>query len=173
MYESLAARDFKPKETAADADSGHGGGPSVSSTLNAKDIVMDLSTTYLGLKLRSPLVPSAAAPLTEDIDNIKQMEDAGAAAVVLYSLFEEQLRLERQRIELSSYARHGEFSRSADVFPRAGGISRRPGAIPQTHRQGEGGGEDSHHRQPERLDARRLDGLREDKSSRPAPTRWS
>lgn len=50
---------------------------------------MNLSTTYLGLKLRTPLVPSAS-PLSEEIDNIKQMEDAGAAAVVLHSLFEEQ-----------------------------------------------------------------------------------
>lgn len=52
---------------------------------------MDLSTTYLGLKLRTPLVPSAS-PLSEEIDNIKRMEDAGASAIVLYSLFEEQLR---------------------------------------------------------------------------------
>ena len=52
---------------------------------------MNLSTTYLGLQLRSPLVVGAAAPLTEDIDNIKRIEDAGAAAVVLHSLFEEQL----------------------------------------------------------------------------------
>ena len=59
---------------------------------------MDLSTTYLGLKLRTPLVPSAAAPLTENLDNIKLMEDSGAAAVVLYSLFEEQLRLERMEM---------------------------------------------------------------------------
>ena len=50
----------------------------------------DLSTTYLGMNLRSPLVPSAS-PLSEDLDKIKRMEDAGAAAVVLYSLFEEQL----------------------------------------------------------------------------------
>jgi 6-phosphofructokinase len=49
----------------------------------------DLSTTYMGLNLRSPLVPSAS-PLSEDIDNIKRMEDAGAAAVVMHSLFEEQ-----------------------------------------------------------------------------------
>ena len=48
---------------------------------------MDLTTNYLGLKLRSPLVVSAS-PLSEYIDNIKRMEDAGAAAVVLYSLFE-------------------------------------------------------------------------------------
>ena len=52
---------------------------------------MDLKTTYLGLKLRTPLVP-AASPLSEEIDSIKQMEDAGASALVLYSLFEEQLR---------------------------------------------------------------------------------
>ena len=51
---------------------------------------MDLSTTYLGMKLRTPLVPSAS-PLSEEIDKIKQMEQAGAAAVVLHSLFEEQL----------------------------------------------------------------------------------
>ena len=54
---------------------------------------MDLTTTYLGLTLRTPLVPSAS-PLSEEIDSIRRMEDAGAAAVVLYSIFEEQLRLE-------------------------------------------------------------------------------
>lgn len=51
---------------------------------------MDLSTTYLGIKLRTPLVPSAS-PLSAEIDSIKEMEDAGAAAVVLPSLFEEQI----------------------------------------------------------------------------------
>lgn len=50
---------------------------------------MNLTTTYLGLKLRTPLVPSAS-PLTLENDNIKRMEDAGAAAVVFHSLFEEQ-----------------------------------------------------------------------------------
>ena len=55
---------------------------------------MNLETTYLGLKLRSPLVASAS-PLSEKIDNIKRLEEAGAGAVVLYSLFEEQLRQER------------------------------------------------------------------------------
>jgi len=52
---------------------------------------MNLTTTYLGMKLRTPLVPSAS-PLSEKIDNIKRMEDAGAAAVVFHSLFEEQAR---------------------------------------------------------------------------------
>ena len=55
---------------------------------------MDLTTQYLGMTLRTPLVPSSS-PLATDIDNIKRMEDAGAAAVVLQSLFEEQLMLQR------------------------------------------------------------------------------
>jgi dihydroorotate dehydrogenase (fumarate) len=53
----------------------------------------DLSTTYLGLTLRNPVVPSAS-PLSKKIDDIKLMEDAGAGAVVLYSLFEEQIGME-------------------------------------------------------------------------------
>src|SRR6188508_3387926 len=61
----------------------------------------DLSTTYLGMNLRSPLVPSAS-PLSEDLGEIKRMEDAGASAIVLYSLFEEQLthiRYDRDKIK--------------------------------------------------------------------------
>jgi dihydroorotate dehydrogenase (fumarate) len=54
---------------------------------------MNLSTTYLGLPLRTPLVPSAS-PLTENPDNIKRLEDAGASAIVFHSLFEEQIRME-------------------------------------------------------------------------------
>jgi dihydroorotate dehydrogenase (fumarate) len=72
---------------------------------------MDLTTTYLGLKLRTPLVPSAS-PLSEEIDGIKRMEDAGASAVVLYSLFEEQLR--QERLELHHHMESGTFS-----FPEA------------------------------------------------------
>jgi len=77
---------------------------------------MDLSTTYLGLKLRTPLVPSAS-PLSDDLDNIKLMEDSGASAVVLYSLFEEQLRLERA--ELHHYLEHGteSFPEALTYFP--------------------------------------------------------
>lgn len=77
---------------------------------------MDLSTTYLGLKLRSPLVP-AASPLSEDIDSIKQMEDSGAAAVVMYSLFEEQLR--QDRLELAQHLEHGteSFAEALTYFP--------------------------------------------------------
>ena len=121
---------------------------------------MDLTTKYLGLKLRSPLVVSAS-PLSEDIDNLKRMEDAGAAAMVLYSLFEEQLRQDRLELHKQPAARHGEFCRGADLFSRAGRIQARPGGISQAHRRREKGDAHSHHRQPERLVRRRLDGIRQ------------
>ncbi|NQU12314.1 dihydroorotate dehydrogenase-like protein [bacterium] len=78
---------------------------------------MDLRTTYLGLTLRNPLVISACGPLSEDIDTIKRMEDAGAAAVVLYSLFEEQLRQETQ--ELHHHLTEGteSFAEALSYFP--------------------------------------------------------
>jgi dihydroorotate dehydrogenase (fumarate) len=50
--------------------------------------MLDLSTTYLGLKLRTPLV-SSASPLTQDIDSVRRLEDAGASAIVFHSLFEQ------------------------------------------------------------------------------------
>jgi dihydroorotate dehydrogenase len=52
--------------------------------------MIDLGTTYLGMRLRTPLVASAS-PLSQELDGIRRLEDAGASAVVLYSLFEEQL----------------------------------------------------------------------------------
>src|SRR5262245_61413162 len=57
--------------------------------------MIDLSTDFLGLKLRNPLVCSAS-PLCADVDKLRRMEDAGAAAVILPSLFEEQLDVETQ-----------------------------------------------------------------------------
>jgi dihydroorotate dehydrogenase (fumarate) len=77
---------------------------------------MNLSTTYMGLNLRTPLVPSAS-PLSEEIDTIRRMEDAGAGAVVLYSLFEEQLLIERY--ELHHHLTHGteSFAEALTYFP--------------------------------------------------------
>lgn len=77
---------------------------------------MNLTTNYLGLKLRSPLVPSAS-PLSEDIGNIRRMEDMGAAAVVLHSLFEEQLR--RDRLELQKNLEQGteSYPEALTYFP--------------------------------------------------------
>lgn len=77
---------------------------------------MNLTTNYLGINLRTPLVPSAS-PLTEKIDNVKRMEDAGAAAVVFHSLFEEQVRLDRH--DLQYYLDQGteSYAESLTYFP--------------------------------------------------------
>jgi dihydroorotate dehydrogenase (fumarate) len=58
---------------------------------------MNLKTEYLGLRLRTPLVPSAS-PLSESLDDIKRMEDAGASAIVFHSLFEEHITFERHQL---------------------------------------------------------------------------
>jgi dihydroorotate dehydrogenase (fumarate) len=78
---------------------------------------MDLSTTYLGMKLRSPLVPSAAQPLTENVDNIKRMEDAGAAAIVMHSLFEEQLSRDRRLLHENLTQGTESFAEAQTFFP--------------------------------------------------------
>lgn len=77
---------------------------------------MDLSTTYLGLKLRTPFV-AAASPLSEEIDTIREMEDAGASAVVLYSLFEEQLRQDRNDLVSSLEQGTESFAEALTYFP--------------------------------------------------------
>jgi len=78
--------------------------------------MVDITTTYLGKKLRSPLVASAS-PLSEKVENIKRMEDAGAGAVVLYSLFEEQIRREREAMQ--HYLLYGteSFAEALTYFP--------------------------------------------------------
>jgi len=79
--------------------------------------MIDLSTQYLGLDLRTPLVASAS-PLSQEISSIRQLEDAGASAVVLYSLFEEQLKLES--LELDFYLTEGteSYAESLQYFPQ-------------------------------------------------------
>ena len=92
-------------------------GHRVRTAMIAKPIcAMNLSTTYLGLKLRTPLVP-AASPLSENIDDIKKMEDAGASAVVLYSLFEEQLRQDRAELHQSMEQGTESFAEALTYFP--------------------------------------------------------
>jgi dihydroorotate dehydrogenase (fumarate) len=77
---------------------------------------MDLTTTYLGLKLRTPLVPSAS-PLSQELDNLKRMEDAGAAAIMLHSLFEEQLTHERLELHHSLTQGTESFAEALTYFP--------------------------------------------------------
>jgi len=73
--------------------------------------MVDLSTTYLGLKLKNPLVASPS-PLSEKVSNIERMEEEGISAVVLYSLFEEQII--HESLELDHY-----LSRGTDTFAEA------------------------------------------------------
>lgn len=79
---------------------------------------MDLSTKYLGLQLRTPLVASAS-PLSQEISGIRGLEDAGASAVVLYSLFEEQLRQENLELERDLNAGTESFAESLTYFPKS------------------------------------------------------
>jgi len=78
--------------------------------------MIDLSTRYLGLALSSPLVASAS-PLCEELANIRRMEDAGASAVVLPSLFEEQITLESHHLD--HHLSHGteSYAESLSYFP--------------------------------------------------------
>ncbi len=80
---------------------------------------MDLSTKYLGLKLKNPIVPSAG-PLSHTLDGMKRLEDAGASAIVMYSLFEEQIA--HDTAELSHYLSYGteSFAESLTYFPEVG-----------------------------------------------------
>lgn len=76
--------------------------------------MVDLSTEYLGLKLANPLVPSAS-PLSKNLDSALKLEDAGASAIVMYSLFEEKIESEQQQMQRFFYEQaigHGE----ADSF---------------------------------------------------------
>ncbi len=77
---------------------------------------MDLSTTYLGLRLKNPIVPSAG-PFSHTLDGMKRLEDAGASAIVTYSLFEEQIAHEAS--ELYHYLSYGteSFAEALTYFP--------------------------------------------------------
>ena len=77
---------------------------------------MNLQTTYMGLKLQSPIVVSACT-LSEEVGNIVQMEDAGAGAVVLFSLFEEQIIKEAAQYETIVRNTSNIFAEASDFFP--------------------------------------------------------
>ncbi len=79
---------------------------------------MDLSTTYLGLALKNPIVPSSS-PLTRSLDSLRRLEDTGASGVVLHSLFEEQITLESEM--LNHYLTQGveSFPEALNYFPEA------------------------------------------------------
>ncbi len=87
--------------------------------------MIDLSTNYLGLKLKNPLVASAS-PLSKKVEQVKRMEEAGIAAVVMYSLFEEQII--HESLELDYYLARGteSFSEALTYLPDIGTYSLLP-----------------------------------------------
>jgi dihydroorotate dehydrogenase (fumarate) len=87
--------------------------------------MVDLATSYMGLKLKNPIVPSAS-PLSANLDTIKQMEDAGAAAITLHSLFEEQIELEAEA--LAHFLEQGtqSFAEALTYFPEVQDYRREP-----------------------------------------------
>ncbi len=78
---------------------------------------MDITTTYMGLKLRSPLV-AAASPLTVEVESIKRLEEAGASAVVLKSLFEEQILSDQYQVEKGLAQGTESYAEALSYFPR-------------------------------------------------------
>jgi dihydroorotate dehydrogenase (fumarate) len=87
--------------------------------------MVDLSTNYMGMALKNPLVPSAS-PLSSKVDNIRRMEDAGAAAVVLHSLFEEQIEFNAE--ELAHFLERGteSYAEALTYFPPHDEFRREP-----------------------------------------------
>src|ERR1017187_3187254 len=78
--------------------------------------MIDFSTQYLGLKLNGPIVVSST-PLAESIDNVCRMEESGASAIVLTSLFEEQLELESRALDEDLSRGTESFAESLDYLP--------------------------------------------------------
>jgi len=87
--------------------------------------MIDLSTTYHGLVLKNPLVV-AASPLAEDLRNLRRMEDSGAAAIVLPSLFEEQINIESSELNLFLQQGTESFAESLTYFPDMTGYNLGP-----------------------------------------------
>ncbi len=81
--------------------------------------MIDLTTKYMGLTLKNPIVPSAS-PLSKRLDTIKAMEDAGAAAVTMYSLFEEQIHIEALSQHLAVEQSAFMSAEATAYFPKAG-----------------------------------------------------
>jgi dihydroorotate dehydrogenase (fumarate) len=89
--------------------------------------MVDLSTKYLGLNLRNPLVVSAS-PLCREIPNLRQMEDAGAAAIVLHSLFEEQITLESKELDRFIWDGTEVGAEATSIFPNLNNYNIGPDA---------------------------------------------
>jgi len=96
--------------------------------------MVDLTTTYLGLKLKNPLVASAS-PLSEKVETVQRLEQAGVAAIVMYSLFEEQII--HESLELDHFLNQGieTFQEAASYLPNMGKFALAPDVYIETVRK--------------------------------------
>lgn len=86
---------------------------------------MNLNTKYLGLTLKNPIVVSSS-PLSHNVDSIRGLEDAGASAVVMYSLFEEQITFDSLYVDHYLQSGTNSFAESLSYFPEMGGYNVGP-----------------------------------------------
>ena len=129
----------------------------------------DLSTSYLGLKLRNPLIASAS-PLTLELDNIRALEDAAPRAVVLPSVFEEQIEQESAELEAALAMGAESVAEASSFMPPIAWhsrLARDAGNHPPRPRRRRHSG----HRQPERRHRERAGSPMPPNWSRPAPAR--
>jgi dihydroorotate dehydrogenase (fumarate) len=86
---------------------------------------MDLSTRYLGLELSHPLMPGAS-PMVDDLDTVKRLEDAGASAIVMHSLFEEQIQREQVSAFVHTVSHEQSFAEALSYFPSSDAFALGP-----------------------------------------------
>jgi len=86
---------------------------------------MDLSTRYLGLDLSHPLMPGAS-PMVDDLDTVKRLEDAGASAIVMHSLFEEQIQREQVSAFVHTASHEQSFAEALSYFPSSDAFALGP-----------------------------------------------
>ena len=79
---------------------------------------IDLTTSYLGLKLANPFMPGAS-PMVDNLDTVKRLEDAGASAIVLHSLFEEQIEMDWRGVDSLMLSHEESTAEAISYFPRA------------------------------------------------------
>ena len=126
---------------------------------------VDLSTTYLGLKLKNPLV-IAASPMTQKLDSLITLEEKGAAAAVFPSLFEEQI--EHDSLEMTKLHEFGtdSFAEALSYFPEEDDYHVGPESYLEAITKAKQCGDDADHRQPQRHEQGRLGPLCEDDAGR-------
>ena len=131
---------------------------------------MELTTDYMGLRLANPLVASPS-PLSYSLDGVRRLADAGVGAIVLFSLFEEQVREQALRTARLVDASADSFPEALDMFPAVAGEDSGPNRYlslleprrDRRRRPGDG--------QPERCNAARVDQLRKIQCRMPARPR--